>query len=266
MAIKLLVTDLDGTLLNGEKKISSRNALAIQRAQEKGVKVTFATGRMHKAAVRFAQEVNLDLPIISCNGSVIKSCDGKTIFEHHIDDKIAREAIEFCLENNWHIQWYIDDELYVNEIKPDLWTGYENVFKIDVKEAKGQLDKYSRRIVQMVILDKAGHIQSIAPKVRDRFTGRLDTPITSDHCIDVVSIGMNKAKGIEVLAREYGIRPSEIMVVGDSDNDLAMFGYAGFSVAMGNAFESIKAVADAITDDVEADGFATAVEKYILGD
>ena len=123
-----------------------------------------------RRAVRFAQEVNLDLPIISCNGSVIKSCDGKTIFEHHIDDKIAREAIEFCLENNWHIQWYIDDELYVNEIKPDLWTGYENVFKIDVKEAKGQLDKYSRRIVQMVILDKAGHIQSIAPKVRDRFT------------------------------------------------------------------------------------------------
>ena len=118
----------------------------------------------------------------------------------------------------------------------------------------------------MVILDKAGQIQSIAPKVRDRFTGRLDTPITSDHCIDVVSIGMNKAKGIEVLAREYGIGPSEIMVVGDSDNDLAMFGYAGFSVAMGNAFESIKAVADAITDDVESDGFATAVEKYILGD
>lgn len=264
MAIKLLVTDLDGTLLNGEKKISQRNALAIQRAQENGVKVTFATGRMHKAAVRFAQEVNLSLPIISCNGAVIKSCAGEKIFEHHVDDKIAREAIEFCLENNWHIQWYIDDELYVNEIKPGLWTGYENVFKIEVKEAKGRLDKCSKGIVQMVILDKEGKIQTIAPKVRARFAGRLDTPVTSDHCIDVVAVGMNKAKGIDVLAKKYGIDSSEIMVIGDSDNDLAMFGYAGFSVAMGNAFESIKSIADAITDDVESDGFATAVEKYIL--
>lgn len=264
MTIKLLVTDLDGTLLNHKKEISKRNALAIQRAQAKGIKVTFATGRMHAAAAKFAKSMAIDLPIITCNGALLKTCDDEVIFEQYIQQSVAREAIEFCLAKDWHIQWYIHDELYVNEMKPDTWTGYEDVLKIPIREAKGNLEAYSRGVVQMVILDKKGQIKTIAPHIRERFDGRLDTPITSDYCIDVVPVGTNKAVGIEHLAKMYGIDRSEIMAIGDSDNDLAMLKYAGFGVAMGNAFDSTKAIADVITTDVEADGFAHAVEKYIL--
>lgn len=264
MAIKLLVADVDGTLLPHKKKLSERNLAAIRAAQAKGVKVTLATGRMHASAQAIARAAGISLPIITCNGAMVKSCDGEVVFEKCIDAALVKEVLEFCLANNWHVQWYVNGELYINKKTPDTWVGYDEDEKIKIHEANGDFDTYSKNVIQLVVLDRSGRIVEISQLLQKKFGKYLFTPHTAAFCIDIVGRGMHKAIGIDVLAKQYGISPDEIMAIGDSDNDIDMIKYAGLGVAMGNAFDSVKAVADYITLPCEDDGFAAAVEKFIL--
>lgn len=263
MAIKLLVADLDGTVLNN-KIMEDHSVRAIKRAKKKGVLVTFATGRMHASAVKFAREAGIELPIITCNGAMVKTMAGDVLFEKCIEPALVREVMDLCFAHDWHLQWYIDDKLFVKEMKKDTWLGYESVDGIEICEAKDELDKYSHGVVQMVILNRTAEIDVIEETMQKCFEGRLFTPKTADCCIDIVSMGIHKAVGIEKIADQYDIQAEEIMAIGDSDNDVDMLKYAGFGVAMGNAFESLKEVADEITLPCDENGFAVAVEKYIL--
>lgn len=264
MAIKLLVADLDGTIIPASQIISVRNLAAIRAVEAEGVKVTFATGRMHASAEAFAKSAGISLPIITCNGAMVKSCAGEVVFEKSIDAKVVKEVIEFCLANQWHIQWYVNGELYVNKIQPALWTGYDDSEKIKIHEANDDLDRYSQNVIQLVVLNRDGKIVHIAEMLQKQFGESLFAPQTAAFCVDIVAKGMHKAVGIDVLAKKYGILPEEIMAIGDSDNDIDMIKYAGIGVAMGNAFESVKQVADYVTLPCEEDGFAIAVEKFIL--
>lgn len=263
MAIKLLVADLDGTIVRMDG-ISERSFAAIRAAQQMGVKVTFATGRMHGSAVAFARAAGIELPIITCNGAVLKSCDGEVVYEKHMDPALVKAVIETCIERGWHVQWYIKDQLYVYEIKKDMWIGYDEAEKIEVHEAKGNLDRFSREVIQLVVLNREGEVGTIGEVLERKFAGRLFAPQTAAFCIDIVEPGVHKAIGIEFLAKQYGIDRSEIMAIGDSDNDTDMIRYAGLGVAMGNAFPSLKEVADVIAPSCMEDGFAAAVEEYIL--
>lgn len=264
MAIKLLVADLDGTVVPKSQIISERNLAAIRAAEAKGVKVTFATGRMHASAEAFARLAQISLPIITCNGALVKSCAGEVVFENIIDAKIVKEVINFCLAKQWHIQWYVGGELYVYKKHNGLFTGYDDAEKIEIHEASGDLDRYTQKVIQLVVLNRDGKIKQISQTLQKNFSDSLFTPQTSAFCVDVVAKGMHKAVGIDILAKKYGILPEEVMAIGDSENDMDMIRYAGLGVAMGNAFDSVKKAADYITLSCEEDGFAAAVEKFIL--
>lgn len=264
MAIKWLVTDMDGTLLNSRKEISSRNREAIRRAMQKGIGVTFATGRMHASAEKFARRLGIQLPLISCNGALIKYCDGETVDQTFVDPETVRELIELSLERQWHIQWYIDDQLCLDRYEPGMWIGYENLENIKVREAKGDLDTFSKGVTQLVLLDREARMKKISSEIHERFGDRLFMTTASDYAIDILSKGINKAVGIDCIAKRHGISASEIMVIGDSPNDVDMMQYAGLSVAMRDGYDAAKRAADVITGEADADGFAEAVEKYLL--
>lgn len=264
MAIKWLVTDMDGTLLNSAKEISPRNQRALQQAMERGIGVTFATGRMHASAEKFARRLGIKLPLISCNGALIKYCDGEIVDQTFVDPETVRELISFSLEKQWHIQWYIDDHLCMNRYDPGMWVGYENLENIQVREAKDDLDTFSIGVTQLVLLDRGARMKKIASEIQERFGERLFMTTASDYAIDILAKGMNKAVGIDRIAALNGIDPSEIMVLGDSPNDVDMLRYAGFSVAMDSGYEEAKQAADAVMGNADADGFAEVVEKYLL--
>ena len=264
MAIKLLVADIDGTLVSYDKEISERNLAAIRAAQAKGVKVTLATGRMHASAVKYGRQANIELPLITCNGAMLKTCNGELVFEKAIEPRVVKEVIQYCLANQWHIHWYIDGELYLNEIDSDLWMGYDKKEEIKIHEVQGDFDHCLKRVVQLVVLNRSGQIESIAKSLTEKFGEYVFAPQTAAFCVDIVAKGIHKAVGVEFLAQKYNIEPHEIMAIGDSDNDVDMLKYAGIGVAMGNGFDSAKKVADAVTLSCEKDGFAVAVEKFIL--
>lgn len=112
MNIKMLVTDIDGTLLPAGMEVPRRNVEAVQRAARAGVTVTVATGRMYRAALPVARALGVDVPIITYNGAVIKSVSGKVYDENFLSPAVVREALTFCRARGWHVQLYADDVLY----------------------------------------------------------------------------------------------------------------------------------------------------------
>lgn len=112
MQAKLFVTDMDGTLLNNEHKISKGNKHMIKRAVEAGVIFTIATGRMYASALPYAQELELDVPIITYNGALIKTAGGKELYASYLDEAVVKDLLDFAQECELYIHLYSDDQLY----------------------------------------------------------------------------------------------------------------------------------------------------------
>ena len=130
--IKLVAVDLDDTLLNNDIKISDENKKAIMECKKRGVYFTFATGRMFRAAVNFAKEVDLDLPLITYQGALIKTVDEKEIKHHVIEKNIAADVIEFLRNYKLQLNVYMNDHLYVEEMN-DFGNNYVSLSKVEHK-------------------------------------------------------------------------------------------------------------------------------------
>ena len=129
MSIKLFATDLDGTLLNKNGEISPANKQAIKEMAKEGIIPTIATGRMYEASRRFAEQLELDVPIITYNGALIKSVSGKVYFEGFLPSKIVSEIYDYFKEMKYYFQTYQDDKLYY-EAYTDKTKGYEEGINI----------------------------------------------------------------------------------------------------------------------------------------
>ena len=113
MSVKLFVTDLDGTLLPSGKDVPCENIEAVQQAVRAGVIVTIATGRMYRAALPVAEALGVDVPIITYNGALIKSTQGKVYHTSYLKPEVIRQVVDFCQEQGWYLQSYSRDELWV---------------------------------------------------------------------------------------------------------------------------------------------------------
>lgn len=265
MAIKLIVTDLDGTLLNDQKQVSDRTIAAIRAAQAQGVKVTVATGRMHVAAAYFARKIGADVPVISCNGGLVKEVDGNGIvFANCFAPEVTHAVLAECYQNDWYAQWYIEDRIYAKEFRPEMFSGYKMIEGFKVSEIGDAFSAYTDGVIQIVIRDANGRIAGIQEKIREKFGDRLELQQNTDVSVDITPPGIHKAVGLRHLLEKLGLKRGEVIAFGDADNDLAMLRYAGLSIATKNAIDEAKAIADYVTDDCNHDGVAKAIERYVL--
>ncbi len=265
MTIKLLATDLDGTLLQSGKPVSEANIAAAQAAAKAGTVVTIATGRMFKAALPVAEALGLDVPIITYNGALIKSTSGKVYYEHYLEEDICRRLADFCAARNWYLQSYSDDELYYSDFGV-FAKRYELSQKVIGKEIgyAGIREKVSKMYKMLIITSGPEVTREWMAELEAEFGDSIAMTQSTPDFIEIIAPGVSKAAGLTKLAEIMGFDISETMAIGDANNDLPMLQAAGFSVAMGNAGEAIKAVTDAVTGNCEEDGWAQAVYKYIL--
>lgn len=268
MSIKLFVTDLDGTLLVSASTVSKRNIAAAQAAAKAGVTVTIATGRMYKAALPVAQALGVDVPIITYNGALIKTTSGKELYAAYLPPEVVAEVASFAQERGWYIQSYSHDELLF-PVYDEHSRGYEQAQAI-----KGRLvgwdglrsPEYTQAVSKMLcITDDESETEQRIREFNDHFGGRIVAVRSKADYAEITCPGVSKASGIQRLAERLGISIDETMAIGDGDNDIPMLKAAGHSVAMGNAVPEVKAICDYVTGDCEADGFAAAIEKYVLG-
>jgi hypothetical protein len=261
--IKLIALDIDGTIMDENYHISDRVKEAIINASQKGIKVVLATGRIYKSAKSIVEMLQLDTPIISYHGSLVKD-DKKEYVHHKIDSKTALELVSGLRKFDLQINTFINDELIVEKAGHHL-IKYAKDRSLDYKVVESFESIENFNPTKIMIIDKnTDFVYKIRDVFRKTFSDKLYiTKSTPVYC-EFLNNKANKGNAILHLAKIFGFKQSEIMVAGDQDNDREMFEVAGFSVAMGNAVEEIKSIADFTADTVNNDGVAKVIEDFVL--
>ena len=266
MAVKLFVSDLDGTMLPSGDIVSSENIAAVQCAVRAGVTVTIATGRMFEAALPVAEALGVDVPIIAYNGALIKSPSGRIYEEHAIDPMLARDIITFAQAQGWYIQSYSGGVLrYAVACEESRF--YEDSQKITGKAVgrDGMLAYVTGNCKLLLVTEGRAVSEARAQMLMDAFGAHIGVTRSADRLVEIVVKGVSKASALTALAAKLGITADETMAIGDAYNDLPMLKAAGKSVAMGNAFPEVKEEADYETLSCTENGLAAAIYTYVLG-
>src|ERR1700738_737699 len=235
---KLAAIDLDGTLLGPDKAISEQNAAAVRMLSQNAVKVIIASGRRHQNSVRFQRQLQLDGPIIACQGGLIRDGESGNVIEaHFLPQNAAREILNEAEKNGVQAIYYHLDHLYVAERNNQWIDLYESRVgeRAETLPNLSQLD--GRRALKIVWYGDPSVLQKISPEIAARYLGKVDVLSTEPENLEFMPRGINKAAALEKVAREFGVPREQVLAFGDAENDLQMLAWAGMGVAMrhGNA-------------------------------
>ena len=259
--IKLVATDIDGTIYNNGFSQNVRDC--IKKLTSSGVKVVLVTGRMHTSAINTAKELGLDTPVISYQGGLIKDFEGNTLYQVNLDNKYAKEIIPWARKNNIHINLYIDDKLYVEDDNDFIKTYVDGKY-IDYEVCS--FDKLKLENVNKILAidyNNANKVTSWVDILKEKYPELYIVKSTPYFC-EIGSNDARKSAGVEFLCKYWDIDRSEVLTIGDQNNDIDLVKCGGIGVAMGNGTQELKAVATHITDTVENDGFVKAIEKFVF--
>jgi Cof subfamily protein (haloacid dehalogenase superfamily) len=263
----LIVTDLDDTLLREDLTISDRSKRAIAQAQEKGIRVALATGRMYPSAAPYARELGLTGPILCCQGAEIADIEtGEPLKITGIPLDLAREALRYAEELGLYAQYYsIGDYFFEAESEQsEYYRRMSGVQGLPLgKKPSGALDFEP---IKLLLIADPPRIRQALGEFSEKFGGRLAIAISKSRYLEITHPRANKGAAVAELAQMLGLERGRVMALGDALNDLPMLLWAGFGVAVENADEQVKAQADAVTASNEADGVALAIEQYALGE
>lgn len=271
MKYKLLVLDVDGTLLNEEKAISKRTLAALLKVQQMGVRIALASGRPTYGLLPIAKSLELGLYggfILSYNGSqIIDAKNGEVLFERRINPEMIPYIEKKAIKNGFALFTYHDDTLLTNN--PDNVHVQEeatlnNLKLITEEEFSTAIDFAPCKC--MLVSDDEEALTDLENHWKKRLDGVLDVFRSEPYFLEVVPCTVDKANTLAVLLEYLDIRRDEVLAIGDGVCDVAMIQLAGMGVAMGNSVDSVKICADYTTDTNENDGVAQAVEKLILAD
>lgn len=261
--IKMVATDIDGTILRGDFGFSPAVKSCVKDLCEHGVKVVLVTGRMHCAALKLANELGLNTPIVSYQGGMIKenSLDGKVYYNKYLEPEYARKIINWARENGIHINLYMDDVLYV-EKDDEIIRRYTEARYISYKVSLFNDLKFEK-INKILLIDYANPEKvNQWVKYLNKEYPQLYVVTSTPYFCEISHPDAKKSTAVKYLCKLWDIKQEEVLTIGDQNNDIELLKAGGIKVAMGNATDELKACADYITDTVTNDGFVKAVEKF----
>lgn len=265
---KLLVLDLDGTLTNSKKEISTRNKEVLMKAQMMGVKVVLASGRPTGGIGFLAEELCLHRfggYILSYNGGQIIECaSGNLLFQSSIPVSAIPDIYQAAVDYSLAIVSYDDNNIVTQNqddefVKIEAWLN-----RMGVVETDDFGNFFSSDVPKCLMMGDPLHLDRVEPQIADRFP-HLNVMRSIPFFLEVVPQGVDKALSLSRLLGHLGYTPEQMMVCGDGMNDLSMIEYAGLGVAMNNAEEKVKNASSYITLSNDEDGVAHAVERFIFG-
>jgi Cof subfamily protein (haloacid dehalogenase superfamily) len=278
--IRLLALDIDGTLTDPNFQVPARNIAALRAAHEAGIEIILATGRRHDYALPIAQELGFPIWLISSNGALIRSSDNETFFTDRLPARTAAELIQYMDEFRGHAVLTFDrstnvpgNDSLVLESADELnktvsrWLQVNRPYIKFVSPLEDALTEdplqamYCGRVAVMERLQKRLNQAAFLDKItvmRTQYDHR-------DLCIlDILNRDCSKGHALRRWAEERGLKPEQIMAIGDNHNDLEMLEFAGVAVVMGNASNELKQNGWMVTGSNEESGVAQAVYE-ILG-
>ncbi len=239
----LLALDMDGTVLDEDQNISTETADAIHAARDAGIIVMFSTGRAFQNAQPYAEELGLESPMVTVNGSEVWKNSNELLVRHLLDRDAVSKMVEMSEQYDAWFWAYSTERQYNREnwdadIDAEEWLKFGYFTEDD--QVREQLWKELRAM------------------------GGLELTNSSPHNIEINPIGISKASGIQTVCDLLGFSMSQVVAVGDSLNDLAVIRAAGLGVAMGNAQDEVKKAADVVVRSNNEHGVAQVIREYVL--
>jgi Cof subfamily protein (haloacid dehalogenase superfamily) len=269
--IQLLVLDIDGTIVGQSNQIRPLVLEAIRAVQAKGVQVAIATGRMYRSALRFHADVGSTLPLMAYQGGLIKDPKDGVVHRHWAVSKAYTLRLldhfeQPELRHSLSVHFYINDQLYVREVTPEteLYAQRSQIEPIAVGDLRQTLETEPTKI--LALSEDTALIDQLLTSMRQQYTpAELYFTKSVSTFFEATNPLVHKGTAVRYMAEELlGLQPDQVMAIGDNFNDVEMIQYAGTGVAMGNAPDGVKAIADWVAPDVEADGVAAAIETFLL--
>lgn len=260
---KLIAIDIDGTLLNSERMLPLETKHDIVSAYNKGVRICICTGRSYPAAKPYIDELNLDIPLILYNGCRIRmSFKDEILYDETISYKASKEVFDLVEEHKGTCCFWKDDKLYFN--KNDKYTVYyENLTSIKPTIVNEVSEELLTNITKFIWFGEPEELVHVQKEILSKVSG-INFFKSQIHILEIVPKSVSKGITLKVLAQTLGINQSEVIAIGDDENDISMIEYAGLGVAMGNAKDLVKNIANYITSTNDENGVGEVIRKFIL--
>lgn len=264
MKYKMLVLDMDDTLLTDDHKISEENKEMLFKAQELGVYVVLASGRPTPAMTAYAKELKLDDSyMISYNGAVITDLkEDKIIFEQTLSQQQIHELYDYSLKSKTHIITYVDGKI-VSETDSEYIEVERTITGLEHDKVPSFKNKVKSSAIKCILLEEPSYLKEVEKDLKTAMP-HLSVCMSKPFFLEVAQNGIDKGASIKFLADKLNILQSEIIAVGNAGNDLTMIEYAGLGVWVDNVTPELRDKGDVIVASNNDHGVAEVVRRFIL--
>ena len=262
--VKMVVSDLDGTLLNSEHKLTRPTIDAVQKLVEQGVQFMLATGRHYQDVHLIAQQLNVDMCLITSNGARVHNSAGELLYENHIPSHLVKKVLDLSAGFDVHRNLYQQDFWLVEEPHEALLAiHHESGFEYKICDFSVSDLAHIDKIYFTAEHDKLVELEVL---LKQHLSEQLYITFTSPEYLEVMNLGVSKAQALKMVLQQRALSSREVMALGDGMNDIEMLNLVGHAVVMDNASDQVKTLLPnaMLANSNAVDGVATYLEKTIL--
>ena len=262
--IRLLVCDIDGTLVRHDKGLPEENVLAIRSAVERGLMVSLISARPAAGILPIAAELGLEGPFGAYNGGTIFTAAGGETCSAQVPPALAQQLVELYASAGVTVWFFATDRWLTSDLanphtpREVLSSGLQPEAVTDFAPFLGDADKV------VAVCDNPAQMTALELRARELVGDAATLVRSQDYYLDCTALAANKGDGVTRLAEMYGVPLTQVAVIGDQANDVAMFRRAGLSIAMGQSNATVQSEADQVTTSNEAAGVAAAIRRFVL--
>jgi Cof subfamily protein (haloacid dehalogenase superfamily) len=269
--IRLLLADVDGTLVTKDKVLTPAARAAVQALRGAGVDLAITSSRPPRGLRMLIEPLDLKIAIAGLNGGLYVEPDlttpSLTVIERHkLNLATATKTVDLLLDKGLDVWIYTDDDWLVRDAAAPHVARETWILQFDPTVVSAFTDEHLASAIKIVgVSDNHALVAECETLAQAALGATASAARSEPHFLDVTNPDANKGAVVLTLAKLLNIAPGQIATIGDMQNDVLMFRKSGLSIAMGNASDQVKAQASEVTDTNENDGFAKAVRKFVLG-
>jgi Cof subfamily protein (haloacid dehalogenase superfamily) len=263
-AIRLLLADVDGTLVTPDKVLTEQAVKAVRRLGEAGILFAITSGRPPRGMSMLIEPLAITTPIAAFNGGILVNRDMSVIEQRVVPEDLVVPVAELCGSFGLDTWIYRGADWYVPDPKGSHVAREAATVRFEPKVMTG-LDGLTSDVAKLVgVSDDLDAVARAATAAHDKFGDHVAAARSQPYYLDVTHPDANKGAVAKYLSAKYSIPPEAIATIGDMPNDVLMFAHSGLSIAMGNASPEVQRAARRITTSNTEEGFATAIDRFIL--
>jgi Cof subfamily protein (haloacid dehalogenase superfamily) len=266
-AVKLLLADVDGTLVTSEKALTDRAIKAVQNLHDAGIMFAITSGRPPRGMAMLIEPLDIRTPIAAFNGGLLVDRDMQVIEQRVLPEDLVAPVTDTVSALKLDVWLYRGADWYVPKadgphVARETWT-----VKFDPKVMTDGINGLTDNVAKLVgVSDDHAAVDKATAAVQEKFGDHVSAATSQPYYLDVTHPKANKGEVAKYLAAQYKLEPEEIATIGDMPNDVLMFAHSGLSIAMGQSSPEVKRAARRVTTSNDDEGFANAVERFILRD